>query len=82
MVTLLLLWVGLAGSACTGGQKSATPIQYHDGPTDIDVESSRLRPVSRYRQPRQVNRYRYDKTEVDLATPLAPSTPQKPTPQR
>ena len=52
--------------------------------TTVDLERGQPEATSRYHRPRAVHRYQYDKTEVDLATPLAQqasedkSAPQRP----
>ena len=42
--------------------------------TDVDLQRGLPEAASRYHRPRAVQRYQYDKTEVDLAAPL----PQQP----
>ena len=51
--------------------------------TVVDLERGRPEAASRYHRPRAAHLYYYDKTEVDLAVPLAqqPSEAQR-TPQR
>ena len=39
--------------------------------TIVDLERGRPEAASRYHRPRAAHLYQYDKTEVDLATPLA-----------
>jgi hypothetical protein len=66
---LLVLWLG----ACTGEQRHTLPMQPAHHPTEIDLEPGRPTAASRYRRPRQVHQYEFDKTEVDLAIPVSPS---------
>lgn len=68
---LLVLWCG----ACTGPQSKTLPMPSADYPTEVDLQHGRPEAASRYRQPRQVHRYEFDKTEVDLAVPV--SRPQQ-----
>jgi hypothetical protein len=68
---LLVLWCG----ACTGSQSKMLPMQSADYPTEVDLQYDRLEAASRYRQPRQVHRYEFDKTEVDLAVPVSRPQP-------
>ena len=47
--------------------------------TTVDLERTPSVAATRYHHPRGAQQYRYDETEVDLATPLpapAPETPQ------
>lgn len=45
--------------------------------TTVDLERAPSVAASRYHPPRGARQYRYDETEVDLATPLpAPEIPQ------
>ena len=45
--------------------------------TTVDLERAPSAAATRYHHPRGARQYRYDETEVDLATPLpAPITPQ------
>ncbi len=47
--------------------------------TTIDLERAPSVAATQYRHPRGAHQYRYDETEVDLATPmpvLTPATPQ------
>jgi hypothetical protein len=52
--------------------------------TTVDLERGQPEAASRYYRPRAVQQYQYDKTEVDLATPLtqqpgeAPRATQRP----
>src|SRR5215510_10166122 len=68
-----LLLVGLA----------ATNVWSETDKTIVDLERGRPEAASRYHRPRAAHLYQYDKTEVDLATPLAqqPSEAQR-APQR
>ena len=51
--------------------------------TTVDLERGQPEAASRYHRPRAVHRYEYDKTEVDLAAPLAqPSSEDTSAPQR
>jgi hypothetical protein len=68
---LLVLWCG----ACTGSQSKMLPIQSADYPTEVDLQYGRPEAASRYNRPRQVHRYEFDETEVDLAVPI--SQPQQ-----
>jgi hypothetical protein len=68
---LLVLWCG----ACTGGHRNALPMQAADYPTEVDLEQSGATAASRYRHPRHVHRYEFDKTEVDLMVPVSRSQP-------
>ena len=45
--------------------------------TVVDLERSRPEAASRYHRPRAAHLYHYDKTEVDLALPLAPQSPEE-----
>lgn len=74
-VVLLALWCGACAGSHGYQEPSQHPYSYHNGPTEVDPEPVRSTGSSRYRQPRIVNRYQYDKTEVDLATPQ-PSSPE------
>ena len=45
--------------------------------TTVDLERAPSVAATHYQHPRGAQRYRYDETEVDLATPMpAPETPQ------
>ena len=66
---LLVLWCG----ACTGGQSKTLPIPSTARPTEVDLQYGRPIAASRYQRPRQVHRYEFDKTEVDLAVPISRS---------
>jgi hypothetical protein len=70
---LLLLVLGCG--ACTGAQSKTLPIQSANYPTEVDLQYGRPEAASRYRQPRQVHRYEFDKTEVDLAVPVSRPKP-------
>jgi hypothetical protein len=48
------------------------PEHYFDK-TEADLEHGRPEPASRYHRPRGAHMYSFDKTQVDLAKPLAPS---------
>lgn len=51
--------------------------------TIVDLERGQPEAPSRYHRPWAVHHYEYDKTDVDLATPLArPSVHDRGTPQR
>lgn len=65
-----LILTAFLGSACTGGT-DLQPIPYHPEPTEVDLEKRDTRIPARYSPPRHVSQYRYDETEVDLASPLA-----------
>lgn len=45
--------------------------------TAVDLERSRPEAASRYHRPRAAHLYHYDKTEVDLAVPLAQQSPEE-----
>ena len=66
----ILILIALLGSACTGGT-ALQPEPYAIGPTEVDLKPRDTTGPARYAQPRHVSQYRYDGTEVDLATPLA-----------
>lgn len=46
--------------------------------TTVDLERGRPEASSRYHRPRTAQRYHYDKTEVDLATPLEQQPAEEP----
>jgi len=50
--------------------------------TVADLEGSRPAAASLYHRPRAVHLYHYDKTEVDLAVPLAQQAPEEQRPAR
>jgi hypothetical protein len=70
IVLLIALWCG----ACAGCQTRQAPNQHayipYARPSEVDLEPAPPVGNSRYRQPHMVNRYQYDRTETDLATPL------------
>ena len=66
VILFLVLWLG----ACTGRQAIEPLSIYDQHPTEVDTEYNRLTSATRYQQPRQAQRYRFDRTEVDLAQPL------------
>ena len=45
--------------------------------TVVDLEHGRPEAASRYHRPRATHLYHHDKTEVDLALPLAPQSPEE-----
>ena len=45
--------------------------------TIVDLERGRPEAASRYHRPRAAHLYHYDKTEVDLAVPLAQQAPEE-----
>ena len=65
-----LILIAFLGNACTGGT-DLQPIPYTTGKTEADLQQRDMNVPARYSQLRQASRYRYDKTEVDLATPLS-----------
>jgi hypothetical protein len=66
-----LLLVLLCSGACTGVREAPeTPPHYFDK-TEVDLEYGRPEAASRYHTPRGVQHYTSDKTDTDLATPLA-----------
>lgn len=65
-----LILMVLLGNACTGGT-NLQPVPYTPGPTEVDREARRADGPGRYSPPRHVSQYRYDATEVDLASPRA-----------
>ena len=46
--------------------------------TTVDLERAPSVAATRYHHPRGARQYRYDETEVDLATPLPAPTPETP----
>ncbi len=46
--------------------------------TTVDLERAPSVAATHYHHPRGAQRYRYDETEVDLATPLPAPTPETP----
>jgi hypothetical protein len=64
-----LILIAFLGNACTSGT-DLQPIPYTAGPTEVDLQQRDMNAPARYLPPRHVSQYRYDKTEVDLATPL------------
>jgi hypothetical protein len=46
--------------------------------TIVDLERGQPEAAARYHRPRAVHQYQYDKTEVDLATPLAQQPAEEP----
>jgi hypothetical protein len=50
--------------------------------TIVDLERGRPEAASRYHRPRAAHLYHYDKTEVDLAVPLAQPSEAQRAPQR
>ena len=46
--------------------------------TTVDLERAPSVAATRYHHPRGARQYRYDETEVDLATPMAAPTPDTP----
>jgi hypothetical protein len=66
----ILILVAFLGSACTGGT-DLQPVPYNTGPTEVDLNPRDANEPVRYSQPRHVSQYRYDATEVDLASRLA-----------
>ena len=46
--------------------------------TTVDLERAPSVAATRYHHPRGARQYRYDETEVDLATPLPALTPETP----
>ena len=46
--------------------------------TTVDLEHTPSVAATRYHHPRGARQYRYDETEVDLATPLPAPTPDTP----
>ncbi len=65
-----LILMAFLGSACTGGA-DLQPVPYQIGPTEVDLKMRDTNEPARYTPLRHVSRYRYDATEVDLASPLA-----------
>jgi hypothetical protein len=64
-----LLLIAFLENACTSGT-ALPPIPYTAEPTEVDLQQRDMNARARYLPPRHVSQYRYDKTEVDLATPL------------
>lgn len=46
--------------------------------TTVDLEHAPSVAATQYHHPRGARQYRYDETEVDLATPLSTPTPETP----
>jgi hypothetical protein len=64
----MLALIAFLGSACSGGT-NLQPVPYHPKPTEVDLDRRDTRGPARYSPPRHVSQYRYDETEVDLASP-------------
>ena len=65
----LLLYV-LGYGACASAPNNLPPSYFSVGPTEVDVDQGRLEMIDLYHRPRIERLYTYDKTVVDLATPL------------
>ncbi len=71
--TCLSSWFGCVLLVCI-----ATTNAWSDtDKTVVDLERSRPGAASRYHRPRAAHLYHYDKTEVDLAVPLAQQSPEE-----
>ena len=46
--------------------------------TTVDLERAPSVAITQYHHPRGARQYRYDETEVDLATPMPAPTPENP----
>lgn len=64
-----LLAVLLAVGACTGVQAPLPQRSHYFDKTEVDLEHGRPEASARYHQPRGVQQYISDTTEVDLARP-------------
>ena len=64
----ILALIAFLGSACTGGT-DLQPVSYRPEPTEVDLQTRDTSLPTRYSPPRHVSPYRYDATEVDLASP-------------
>lgn len=71
--TYLSGWFGGVLLVCL----AATTVWSGTDRTVVDLERSRPEAASRYHRPRAVHLYHYDKTEVDLAAPLAQQSPEE-----
>jgi hypothetical protein len=56
---------------------AATTAWSNSDKTVVDLEHGRPEAASRYHRPRAAHLYHSDKTEVDLAAPLAPQSPEE-----
>jgi hypothetical protein len=59
----------LGTGGCTGVQEPVPPNLHYFDKTEVDLEYGRPEPSARYHQPRGVQQYTSDGTEVDLASP-------------
>jgi len=66
-------WFGCVLLVCM----AATTAWSDTDKTVVDLQRGRLEAAFRYHRPRAVHLYHYDKTEVDLAVPLAPRLPEE-----
>lgn len=64
----ILILIAFCGSACAG-VTDLQPIPYSPGPTEVALKTRDASEPARYSPPRHASRYRYDGTEVDLASP-------------
>lgn len=61
-----LILIASLGSACAG---NVPPVYYTTGETEVDLQTRDLSIPARRTEIRQVSQYRYDGTDVDLASP-------------
>jgi hypothetical protein len=77
VLLFVLLAVLLAAGACTGVQEPLPQRPHYFDKTEVDLEYGRPEASARYHQPRGVQQYISDTTEVDLARPR-PSRSESP----
>lgn len=72
-------WLGCVCGVLLG---LTTTVWGESDKTIVDIQRGDPEAPSRYHRPRAAQVYRYDKTELDLATPLPPQPPAEPQPSQ
>jgi hypothetical protein len=77
VLRMLLLVVMFGVGACTGVQEQVQQERHFYDKTEVDLEYGRPEASERYHQPRGVQSYTSDETEVDLVRSRAPQSEQQ-----